>query len=1343
MGYVYLAPRDGSNKISLNGYNHLTWRYKMIPLIRTDNCTDMSNMFSGANYSLPETLDLRAFNTSHVTTMHSMFDNCKSETILGLDNFNTANVTDMAFMFNASKATELDLSNFNTSRVTDMENMFCNCDVEDLDISNFDTSLVTNMSSMFEGASSATIDTSSFDTSEVTTMHNMFKGTSGTTLDLSNFDTSNVTDMSGMFQSASYNSINVSSFDTSSVTNMSNMFRGSTELNLDISNFDFSDVTDISYMLSSKTLNSLTLPNNLDVSNIVNITGLFQGLNIPTLDLRGIEFESAEGQLYLFNGLHANTLDISDWDLGEHASAIKPPDYPYMYYIEYMFSMANIHEIRFSNSNVFPEGYNVCLMFRGFKTDGTLDLSSFHFNKAICTGASVTEGYSSMFCLSRINTLIMGDVTSDEFDFALSTGNTRASFFGDASMQLLDMSRSTLRIENGNNFFDGLVVTRINMPNQICINPETMYATYASSGMAKYVDYSSVDTRSANYSNDQWEYMSKYKTNYNKIVWIPSTFVLDGNHTMELMGDVYTNALSYTDLGWNEEPINAIMHYGTTHADFEQAILNDDPDEWVSPDGYELFFCHKSVPLGSEMTPYQFRRSYGEGDIYYDDVLIDKTSPFIFNELGTHKIKIYRGGYGYAQKITVVDHGETYTVLNNVCTDVTWNTSSRRYVETTSTKVQCRLYTDGYLFIYPLNTITNTNSQYTQIITGGNTSIKKVSGAPWELSLLKFHGCTQLTDISELIIYSGMYYDYHTYSHGFNPAYMFYNCGNLTDVSVIDKWRISLEGYYNSASGSYSTSTSSDKYYWSNTFAYSKIYAAPKISIRSSTSRTFSHCEYLTDISKLQSFYTNGSYSIDTGYAFTYLFEGCSRLSNVSRLKQILQKVSSSDQNTGSRYHLNLSGLLKGTAITNTDFIPDEGLPVIRIAEMFNNCQYLTDLTGVGRMYSLSSYAIDFNSAFSNIPATDYSPLSSWTCPFTYVYFNYCKMYDLSFMSNWDLSKCVGLYFNSSNNLTSISVLSGKLDTTKEIAVYLDGCTSLTSLVGLEGCILAENTSFSACSSLTSLNGLQGCTIKKCNYLFSGCSALSDITALSQVTFDNISDVTYMFSNCSSLTNLNGLQGLDISNCTSLASIFNGCTLLSNIDAIAGWRPYQVKNVSSMFLNCRSITSLYALRSWITDQLTNISSAFSGCSSLVSLNGLAGFNPGQCTTMPSVFNGCTSLTDISDIQYWYVARCTYMQSTFKGCSSLTDITPLATWNVSVLQNSQDMFQDCTSLESIAPLANWNIRSLQNMTYMFYNDTSITDADSIDVWKNIRNMAYTTRTYAFYNVPRPWPSWAVS
>ena len=53
-----MAPREGSSKISLEGFNHLTWRYKIIPYIRTDNCTDMSNMFSGANYSLPEILDL-------------------------------------------------------------------------------------------------------------------------------------------------------------------------------------------------------------------------------------------------------------------------------------------------------------------------------------------------------------------------------------------------------------------------------------------------------------------------------------------------------------------------------------------------------------------------------------------------------------------------------------------------------------------------------------------------------------------------------------------------------------------------------------------------------------------------------------------------------------------------------------------------------------------------------------------------------------------------------------------------------------------------------------------------------------------------------------------------------------------------------------------------------------------------------------------------------------------------------------------------------------------------------------------------------------------------------------
>ena len=90
-----------------------------------------------------------------------------------------------------------------TSNVTDMEWMFNNCSsLQTLDLSSFDTSNVTNMGRTFGFCSSLqTLDLSSFDTSNVTDMGSMFMGCNKlTSLDLSGWNTSNVTNMSSMFQ---------------------------------------------------------------------------------------------------------------------------------------------------------------------------------------------------------------------------------------------------------------------------------------------------------------------------------------------------------------------------------------------------------------------------------------------------------------------------------------------------------------------------------------------------------------------------------------------------------------------------------------------------------------------------------------------------------------------------------------------------------------------------------------------------------------------------------------------------------------------------------------------------------------------------------------------------------------------------------------------------------------------------------------------------------------------------------------------------------------------------------------------------------------------------------------
>ena len=143
------------------------------------------------------------FDTSKMTDMSWMFDNCLNLTTLDLSNFDTSNVTNMSYMFSECQSLiSLDLSNFNTSKVTDMSYMFSYCSrLISLDLSSFDTSNVTDMSYMFEDCSGLTLlDLSSFNTSKVTIMGDMFYNCESLThLDLSSFNTGKVTDTMEMF----------------------------------------------------------------------------------------------------------------------------------------------------------------------------------------------------------------------------------------------------------------------------------------------------------------------------------------------------------------------------------------------------------------------------------------------------------------------------------------------------------------------------------------------------------------------------------------------------------------------------------------------------------------------------------------------------------------------------------------------------------------------------------------------------------------------------------------------------------------------------------------------------------------------------------------------------------------------------------------------------------------------------------------------------------------------------------------------------------------------------------------------------------------------------------------
>lgn len=167
-------------------------------------------------------------NTSEVTDMSWMFNECIALQSLDVSHFDTRKVTDMGWMFNGCEMLEnLDVSNFNTANVTDMENMFWGCrKLETLDTGGFDTKNVTNMGWMFCACNSLkNVNVSKFNTENVTDMQGMFAECySLESLDVSGFVTDKVTNMYGMFGWTILRSLDLSSFNTSNVENMADMF---------------------------------------------------------------------------------------------------------------------------------------------------------------------------------------------------------------------------------------------------------------------------------------------------------------------------------------------------------------------------------------------------------------------------------------------------------------------------------------------------------------------------------------------------------------------------------------------------------------------------------------------------------------------------------------------------------------------------------------------------------------------------------------------------------------------------------------------------------------------------------------------------------------------------------------------------------------------------------------------------------------------------------------------------------------------------------------------------------------------------------------------------------------
>ena len=205
------------------------------------------------------------------------FENFINVSYIDVTKLNTSNVVDMRFVFyntgsgdDISNFQIIGLNNWNTAKVKNMDYMFSfsgtNATMFDIgDLSNWDVLNVKNMNGMFSAAgTSATMfdigDLSSWDVSNVISMLYMYSesGCNSTTWsigDLSNWDVSNVRNMSGMFLGAGFYSTtfdigDLDNWDVSNVVDMYSMFyqagENASNWSLDLSGWDVSNVSSYS-----------------------------------------------------------------------------------------------------------------------------------------------------------------------------------------------------------------------------------------------------------------------------------------------------------------------------------------------------------------------------------------------------------------------------------------------------------------------------------------------------------------------------------------------------------------------------------------------------------------------------------------------------------------------------------------------------------------------------------------------------------------------------------------------------------------------------------------------------------------------------------------------------------------------------------------------------------------------------------------------------------------------------------------------------------------------------------------------------------------------------------------
>ena len=1204
----------------------------------TSNVTTMGGMFQ--NCGNLTFLDVSNFDTTNVTSMNSMFKGCNALTSLDVSNFDTTNVENMYAMFSGCNAlTSLDLRNFNTTKVEDMTYMFADCKaLTSLDISNFDTTNVTNMGLMFSGCRTLTsLDVSNFDTTNVTNMNGMFNECNAlTSLDVSGFNTTNVENMYAMFYSCNaLTSLDVSNFDTTNVTNMGLMFYGCSALTfLDVSNFDTTNVENMYAMFSGcNALTSLDL-RNFNTTNVTSMNSMFKGCNaLTSLDVNNFDTKKVTNMNAMFSGLTALTsLDLSNFD----TSNVK--DMSYIFYN--CNALTSLDVSGFDTTNVTTMG----LMFSGCRTLTSLDLSNFDTTNV----TNMNGMFNACIALTSLD-LRNFNTTNVE--------NMYAMFYGCSALTSLDVSN-----------FDTTNVTNMGLMFSGC---KTLTS----------LDISNFDTKNVKDMGGMLGTCHSLMT-LNVTGWPNNTYTQTAISSLPVGDDdkneIHATVYFSVPSGWSIiNPLVFLIY--TTNASGVMPTFN------AEFSGYSV----NETDNGDGT----YRVKIASDDLSNLPTLIsfkEKENLLTVDKINTSNVTNMHYMFQNCNALTSLDvsNFDTTNVDDMYCMFQNCSTLTSLDVSGFDTKnvksmgymfQNCKALTSLDVSNFDTKNVTNMASMFS-----GCNKLTSLDVSGFDTSKVTniaciFENCKALTslDLSNFDT-----------TNVKDMTYMFYSCNALTslDVSGFDTKNVtSMYAMFYQCSAL--TSLDVSNFDTKNVTVMGEIFSGCKAITSLNVTGWPNNTYTQTAISSLpkgddakNEVYASSYFTIPSGWVLIYI-NPYDILIYTSKASGVVPSFNSGYTGYSKEETDNGDG-------TYTTHIRTNDLEVLPTTISFNGKSNLLTVDKIN-----TSNITSMRSMFKG-----------------------CNALTSLDVSNFYTSKVTDMYemFYQCNALTSLDVSGFDTTNVMNMGYMFYYCNALTSL-DLSNFDTANVTSmdsmFAYCNKLTSLDvsNFNTTNVTNMNSMFYNCSAL---TSLDVTNFDtkNVKSMYGMFYGGDKLTSLD-LSNFNTSNVTTMESMFDSCYVLTSLD-LSIFDTKKVTSMANMFKSCRAITSL-DLSGFDTSNVTSMANMFQNCRALTSLD-LSNFDTTNVTNMYAMFHNCYALTSL-DVSNFNTSNVFNMRSMFQNCRALTSLD-LSNFDTSKVTSTDYTFNGCNDLMSL------NVIGWPNNTY---TQTAIS---SLPVGNDAKNEIYASVSF---------------